>query len=206
MFTLALSMILVVLLVPYPVNAQQAEAPVYKDGDWWRVKVDLSRPAGVSVAPGLEQFPEYIVKFESGKPIVLGIRGSESKQIAGALVLAMVLGRGEFRGDLLRFPMRLGLTWSGRVNFQPPGMQMRSTETQYEVQTWEKLKTAKGEFDAFRLEMNMIVPRGPKRQGPTEFRPHTYFYAPEIKAIVSYQELGSNIKVTSTLVDFNLAQ
>jgi hypothetical protein len=64
MFTLALSMILVVLLVPYPVNAQQAEAPVYKDGDWWRVKVDLSRPAGVSVAPGLEQFPEYIVKFE----------------------------------------------------------------------------------------------------------------------------------------------
>jgi len=115
MFTLALSMILVVLLVPYPVNAQQAEAPVYKDGDWWRVKVDLSRPAGVSVAPGLEQFPEYIVKFDAGKPIVLGIRGSESKQIAGALVLAMVLGRGEFRGDLLRFPMRLGLTWSGEL-------------------------------------------------------------------------------------------
>jgi len=206
MLSLALSIILAILLLPYPSNAQEAEAPVYKDGDWWRVKVDVSLPAGVSVTPGLQRFPEYIVKFESGKPIVLGITGNESKQVGGGLVLAMVLGRGEVRGDLLRFPMRVGLTWSGRVNFQPPGMQMRWTETQYEVQTWEKIKTAKGDVDAFRLEMNMIVPRGPKRQAPTEFTPHTYFYAPEIKAIISYQELGSDIKVTSTLVDFNLAQ
>ena len=92
-----------------------------------RLKVDIIVTGGV---PLIRAAKSAIVKFDAGKPIVLGIRGSESKQIAGALVLAMVLGRGEFRGDLLRFPMRLGLTWSGRVNFQPPGMQMRSTEIQ----------------------------------------------------------------------------
>jgi len=65
----------------------------------------------------------------------------------------------------------------------------------------EKVKTAKGEFDAFRLVMNMIVPKAPPLQ-TTEFRTHTYFYAPETKAIVSYQELGSQVTLTS----FNLAQ
>ena len=52
MFRLALGLtgiLTLVLLLPYSSNAQQAEAPVYKDGDWWRVKVDVVRPAGVAV-------------------------------------------------------------------------------------------------------------------------------------------------------------
>ena len=76
MFRPALGLIgiLILLLIPYSSHAQQVEAPVYKDGDWWRVKVDVVRPAGVSVAGVvLERFPEYIVKFESGKPKVLGV-------------------------------------------------------------------------------------------------------------------------------------
>ena len=78
MFRLALGLtgiLTLVLLLPYSSNAQQAEAPVYKDGDWWRVKVHVVRPAGVSVSgPVLERFPEYIVKFESNKPKVFGVR------------------------------------------------------------------------------------------------------------------------------------
>jgi hypothetical protein len=66
---------LTLLLVAYSSNAQQAEAPVYKDGDWWRVKVDMIRPPGVSVAGEvLERFPEYIVKFESNQPKVLAFK------------------------------------------------------------------------------------------------------------------------------------
>jgi hypothetical protein len=42
--------ILILLLLPYSSHVQQAEAPAYKDGDWWRVKVDGVRPPGVSVA------------------------------------------------------------------------------------------------------------------------------------------------------------
>jgi hypothetical protein len=73
---------LALLLVAYPSNAQQAEAPVYKDGDWWRVKVDVVRPPGVSVAGiQLERFAEYIVKFEAGKPKILGVEGNQTQEI-----------------------------------------------------------------------------------------------------------------------------
>ena len=175
MFRLVLPLIVTLLVAPCASNAQQAEAPVYKDGDWWCVKIDVRRPAGVSVSPALERFPEYIVKFESGNPVVLGVSGNESKRTGAPMVVAMVLGRSAWRGDVLRFPMRVGLTWSGQVNFQPPGTQMRWTEAQYEAQAWEKIKTIKGEFDAFRIVMSMSVPKGVKRQAPVEFRTHTYF-------------------------------
>jgi hypothetical protein len=66
MFRPALGLIgiLILLLIPYSSHAQQAEAPVYKVGDWWRVKVDVVRPIGVSIeGPQLGRLPEYIVKF-----------------------------------------------------------------------------------------------------------------------------------------------
>ena len=207
MMNVAVAFVLTLFLIAPRSNAQEAEAPVYKDGDWWRVKVDVKRPAGVSISgPVLENFPEYIVQFESSIPVIRGIRGNESIQTASPLVLAMVLGRGAWRGDMLRFPMRVGLTWLGKVNFQPPGLPLRWTEAQYEIEAWDKVKTVKGEFDAFRILMSMNVSKGVKRQGLPEFRTHTYSYAPAVKAIISYQELGSDVSVTSTLVDFSLAQ
>jgi hypothetical protein len=83
---------------------------------------------------------------------------------------------------MLRFPLRVGLTWSDRVKFQPdrvkfqpPGMQIRLEDAKYEVQAWEKIKTSKGEFDAFKIVMTMRAP-GPKAPGPGEIRTHTYYY------------------------------
>jgi hypothetical protein len=207
MLNLALPMLLTIFVLVSPSNAQEAEAPLYRDGDWWRVKVDIKRPPGVSIsgrAP--ESFPEYIVQFEASSTIIRGVRGNESKQTDAPLVLAMVLGRSASRQDMLKFPMRVGLTWLGHVNFQPPGLPMRRTEAQYEVEAWDKVKTVKGDFDAFRILMNMNVAKGVKRQGATEFRTHTYYYAPTVKAIISYQELGTDISVSSTLVDFSFTQ
>jgi hypothetical protein len=48
--TIALLGSVILLLIAFSSHAQQAEAPVYKDGDWWRVKVDVVRPPGVSIA------------------------------------------------------------------------------------------------------------------------------------------------------------
>ena len=134
--------LLIVLLQPYSSHAQQVEAPVYKDGDWWRVKVDMLRPTEVSVAgPVLESFPEYIVRFESNKPKVFGVQGNETLAINLPLIIPLVLGRPGWLGDLLRFPMRVGLTWSDRVKFQPPGTQLRWQEAKYEVEASEKVNT-----------------------------------------------------------------
>ena len=136
---LRLIAILTFLLVPYFSHAQQAEAPVYKDGDWWRVKVDMVRPAGVSVSgPVLERFPEYIVKFESNKPKVFGVQGNDNVAVDLPQVIPLVLGRPGWLGDMLKFPMRIGLNWSDRIKFQPTGTQLRSEEVQYEVQAFEK--------------------------------------------------------------------
>lgn len=197
--------ILTFLLVPYSSQAQQAEAPVYKDGDWWRVKVDVVRPPGVSVAGEfLERFPEYIVRFESNQPKVFGVQGNESKEVNSEEATALVLGRPAWLGEMLRFPLRVGLTWSDRVKFQPPGMQMRLEDAKYEVQGWEKIKTPKGEFDAFKIVMTMRAP-GPKPLAPGEIRTHTYYYAPDVKAIVSFDTSGS-FRVASTLIDFSLSK
>ena len=193
MFTPALGLIgiLILFLIPYSSHAQQAEAPAYKDGDWWRVKVDVVRPIGVSIeGPQLGRLPEYIVKFESGKPKVIGIEGNESKETDSPGIIGLVLGRTGWRGDLLRFPMRIGFSWTDRFQYQPRGLQSRWQEGRYQVDAWEKVKTPKGEFDAFKLVMTMSVPKGPKPLAPTEVRTNTYYYAPDIKAIVSFHEAG----------------
>src|SRR5262245_6082115 len=74
-------------------------------------------------------------------------------------VIPLVLGRPGWLGDMLKFPMRIGLTWSDRIKFQPTGTQLRSEEVQYEVQAFEKVKTPKGEFNAFKLVMTMNAPQ-----------------------------------------------
>jgi hypothetical protein len=166
------------------------------------VKVDVIRPPGVSVAGvQLERFAEY-VRFESGGPKVLGVQGNETQEIDLPVIISLVLGRPGWSGDLLRFPMRVGLAWSDRFQFQPPGAQMRWEEGRYEVQAWEKFKTPKGDFNAFKLVMNMTAP-GPKG---TAVRTRTYHYAPDVKAIASLQTSGTEASVASTLIDFSLAK
>ena len=82
---------------------------------------------------------------------------------------------------------------------------MRWEQGRYEVQAWEKIKTPRGEFDAFKITMTMNAPTGPKSKG-TSSRTTTYYYVPEVKAIVSFHEEGSETNVVSTLVDFTVGK
>jgi len=200
----ALAGIVTALFIPFISYAQQADAPVYKDGDWWRIKLEVARPTGVSVAgPQLGGFPEYRVQINSGKATVLGIRGAESKELDAPAIVALVLGKSGWRGELLRFPLHVGLTWTDRFQFQPPGAQARWEEGRYEVQGWEKINTPRGEFDSFKIGMQMTAPTGPKGKG-TAVRTSIYYYAPAGKAIVSFTGEGDAPATTSTLVDFNV--
>jgi hypothetical protein len=197
---------MVILSADYSSRAQQADAPVYRDGDWWRIKIDTVRPAGVSISgPQFGGFPEYIVRFESGNPKVFGVRGELSKELDAPPIASVVLGKSGWRGELLKFPVRVGVTWSDQFQFQPRGLPMRWEQGRYEVQAWEKIKTPRGEFDGFKITMTMTVPTGPKSKGSSN-RITTYHYVPEVKAIVSFQETGSETNVVSTLVDFNVGK
>lgn len=203
---LVLVIVLGALWVPAVSRAQQASAPSYKDGDWWRIKLEVARPAAVSVSgPQLGGFPEYRVQIVSGKATVIGIRGDEAKEIDAPPILALVLGKTGWHGELLRFPLHVGLSWADRFQFQPHGSQARWEESRYEVQAWEKVKTPRGATDAFKVVMRMNAPIGPKGKG-TVVRTGTYYYAPEVKAIVSFREDGSDAVVTSTLVEYNVSK
>ncbi len=202
----ALAVLLSAVGAPIAACAQQADAPGYRDGDWWRIKLEVKRLSGVSVSgPQLGGFPEYRVQIDSGQARVFGIRGDESKPLDAPPILALVLGKSGWRGELLRFPVRVGLTWSDRFQFQPRGAQARWEEGSYEVQAWEKVKTAKGDFDAFKIVMIMNVPAGPKGKG-TAPRTNTYYYSPEIKAIISFLDEGVEAGITSALVDFKVSR
>jgi hypothetical protein len=204
-YTVALLGTIALLSVPHISNAQQAQAPVYQDGDWWRIKVETVRPTGVSISgPQFGGFSEYIVKVESGSPKVFGISGEVSKELDAPPIVSLVLGKPGWRGELIKFPVRVGLSWSDRFQFQPRGLPMRWEEGRYEVQAWEKIKTPKGEFEAFKIVMTMGVPTGPKSKG-TSNRTTTYYYAPEAKAIVSFREDGTETKVVSKLIEFNVS-
>jgi hypothetical protein len=197
---------MMILSAPGSSSAQLADAPVYRDGDWWRIKIDTVRPTGVSISgPQFGGFPEYIVRFESGNPKVFGIRGELFKEIDAPPIASVVLGKSGWRGELLKFPVRVGVTWSDQFQFQPRGLPMRWEQGRYEVQAWEKIKTPRGEFDAFKITMTMTVPTGPKSKGSSN-RITTYHFAPEVKAIVSFQEEGSETNVVSTLVEFNVGK
>jgi hypothetical protein len=122
-----------------------------------------------------------------------------------AAILALVSGKTGWHGELLRFPLRVGLNWTDRFQLQPRGSQARWEEGRYEVQAWERIKTPRGDTDAFKVVMSMNAPTGPKGKG-TVVRTNTYYYAPEVKAIVSFREDGGEAAVTSTLIDCNVSK
>ena len=59
---------LTILLLPYLAYSQKAEAPKYKDGDWWRVKAKVVQKGYSRSGRCDENYSEYLVKWEKGKP------------------------------------------------------------------------------------------------------------------------------------------
>jgi hypothetical protein len=184
-------------------HGQDAESPVYHDGEWWRAKIETTRPVGVSVAgPQLGGFPEYLVRAEKGGFKVFGLTGDREKELDSAIIVSILLGKPGWRGDLLKFPISVGLSWSATFSLPIPGVH-RQESARYEVQAWEKVKTLKEEFHAFKIVMT-VGERGGKA-GRLLGRNMTYYYAPRAKAIVNRREESLQQTVTtSTLVDFHV--
>lgn len=190
--------------------AQQAEAPTYRDGDWWRVKVQVKRPTGVAVGgPQLGGFPEYLVKIDSGTHRVFGLQGEQRKEIEAPNIVSLVLGKPDWRGELLKFPLQVGLKWSARFPLRLPGLPERWAYATYEVQAWEKIKTTRGELEAFKLLMEVPESPTPPKVRLTA-RAASYYYAPKVKAIVYLEErsppTSPEAQTTSVLVDFGVGQ
>jgi len=55
------------------------------------------------------------------------------------------------------------------------------------------------------MTMNAPQSARPKPGSRTEVRTHTYYYAPDVKAIASFDTAGT-ARVTSSLIDYSLAK
>jgi|SRR3989304_8180570 len=189
-------------MLPHFLYGQQAAAPIYRDGDWWRVKVAVKwvkSPPRDTPSPCFLVYPEYLVKMDAGAPKVFGVKPLLEKEQLEAIdcpaIVSNLLGKSKenFQFPLrldLQFPMAVGSTWRSSV-----------APVMYRVQSWEKIETPKGEFDAFKIG-RLDLP------GWKLGRPTSYYYSPEVKAIVYSEENAEEpgYVLTYTLVNFNVGQ
>lgn len=188
-----------VCLLPHISAAQHSEAPVHKDGDWWKVKVEVVYKGVTRTGRCDEYFPEYLVKIDQGKPKIYAVKGDTEQEIICPRVEEELLGSAGMR-QLLKFPLTVGLNFSFPYQAQSGVTgKLRWVNVEVKVLSWEKIKTPKGEFDAFKIER-----RYPGGGG--EENVETYFYAPKVKAIVSFSQRTQVSERDVALVDFNVSQ
>ncbi len=182
---------LTILLLPYLAYSQKAQAPKYKDGDWWRVKAKVVQKGYSRSGRCDENYAEYLVKWEKGKPTVYGVSGKNEEEIDCPSIIRDLLNIPPDELGWLNFPLSVGKDWSFRYLSSFTGG-WRYSENQ--VTAWEKVRTPKGEFDAFKIDREV---------GRTNYY---LWYSPAAKAIIVIQRRSINSDRTATLVDYNVSK
>ncbi len=181
---------MLIVFLPYSAYGQQAEAPMYKDGDWWKVKVELAYLEGSSAENCDEFYSEYLVKIQGGTPKIYGI-GKGQEEIECTRLEGWLLGTGSDSRVKLKFPLRLGHSWSSSFF---GGWRGRRQDVDYKVLAWENVQTPKGNFEAFKIRAEVL--------GRADWR---FYYSPKVKAIVLWNSEGRRVRRKITLVDFKVS-
>jgi len=190
-------LILVVLASPIllasPLYPQQVEAPVYKDGDWWRVRVEVTH-AGSFQRPGLceEMYGEYLVRIEDGMPQTYATVSGKEKAVQCPQILSQLLDMGAERRALLQFPLKVENSWKFPYRRASPNSGRVSWfAAESKVKSFGKVKTPKGELEAFKIERYA-------EGALTE----TYYYSPSVKAIILFDRKTVAVRRLVTLLDY----
>jgi len=162
-------------------SAQAVERPELKSGDRWSFVVWYTQPATI---PNREWIVETVAAdritgTENGEPLVL-------TRDLGVLESPRNI---ESNPKWLRFPLAVGDRWSFEDNFYVKYKNSRgSIRAEVAVVGYEKVRVPAGEFDAFKLEASAQM-GGISGIGSTidAEAKHTYWYAPEARAIVKWE-------------------
>jgi len=199
--------ILMVFVIPYVLCAQQVEAPVYRDGDWWKIKVEVSHTKGLMREGRCdEMYSEYVVKIGQGNPKVYGVKADGQEELDCPIITTQLLGKPsegeESLVKYLEFPLAVGRSWTSRFPEQQTkvsrkfGTRTRWIELEHNTLSWEKVRVPKGELEAFKIQVSGW-PGGEVR---------TYYYAPKAKAIIGLQWISPQTMRRMNLVDFNASE
>jgi hypothetical protein len=158
--------------------AQKADRPVVKAGDQWQFSKssDLRAPARKFTWVVTSVTPEGIQATEDGQPLAL---------TPDLQVLDSPFNKAS-NPKLLTFPLEVGKSWTF-VNDYALKDTGTSGQTKHSVVvlTYEKVRVAAGEFDAFKLESTGTF-SGRARTGEpiSGITVRTYWYAPAARAVV----------------------
>ena len=173
--------ILAACLVASVAFAQRAERPDIRAGDRWSFVVWYTQP---STTPSREWIVHSIVEdhvhaTENGEPLIL-------TRDLGVLESPRNI---ESNPQWLRFPLAVGDRWTFEENYYVKYKNSRGLgKARVAVVGHEKVTVPAGEFEAFKLEATMQL-SGISGIGSTidAEAKHTYWYAPEARAIVKWE-------------------
>jgi hypothetical protein len=191
-------------LIPARSFAQSVQAPVYKDSDWWKIKVEVRLGAGISKS-GLcdELYSEYLVKVNGGKKYVFGLSENKQEEIDCPEIVADLFGIGQGDDAASRtpvsFPLTVGKVWNARYAEQIEGRRRVRSHTvkwvdlEFKATAVETIKTPKGALESFKIEVS---------GWPWGKQPPIYYYSPAAKTVVRSRELKERNTRVVTLVDY----
>jgi len=171
------------------------QAPVYKDGDWWKVKMEQKGGSGFRCS---SEYSKYLLEIQKSKPKLYGISGTNKEEFYCPGVVDEILGKTTRK---LKFPLRVGNRWAHR--YLREGLERnRLVKVEYKVLGWQKVQTPKGMFETFKLSSYVTFLKNELTE--------TYYYSPKVKAIIlrKYNNLRSGklrVDRTHTVVDFNVS-
>jgi hypothetical protein len=174
------SLVLVVAMrAAGPALAQSAERPSVRPGDEWHFVVYHGTRSTVPnrVWRVVTASAQRIEATENGAPLTL---------TPDLNVLDSPLRR-DTNTRQLQFPLSVGLRWGYVTDLQFKDNGSTATTTaEVQVQAYEKVRVAAGEFDAFRIAASGRID-GRSRGGPGVLAGEfvsVYWYAPSVRAIV----------------------
>ena len=146
-----LTVVLVALFVPWLAYSQEAKAPVYKDGDWWKIKYKVTH--GSVPRYCIFKYSEYVVKIVKGKAKVYRVQGTSQKRLGCSKVRHDLMGTANEYDEYaksLRFPLDVGKNWKKRIS-REMGRRTKWIDQKVKVLGLEKVQLAGGEVEAYKL-------------------------------------------------------
>lgn len=197
------ALLLLVALVANAARADdQLQAPVFKEGDFWKFKV-VEKPLWGSSSTAI-QYPNGIFtlrdtargrmrvqEFVENKEVSLE-RGRYGGHILALLGLRQPAGSTTTFNILLPFPFYVGKQW--RDSYKPPNIRNVHHTVNSEVVAEQQVATQAGSFRALKIERTeqASITYNPSGNSFMRIAQGAYYYCPETKSIVKYDLVGNS--------------
>jgi hypothetical protein len=179
---------------------QRAEAPTYRQGDFWIFKVDRSLPkGGSSTIDEIQKGGEFVVRPRMGKVEVLRLTEGKQVPVSRPKVLPLMLptpGLLQREDKFYDFPLFVGKKWEGKIkgSFRVSNNEVTGLET---------ITTPAGTFQAYKIER--IIAQEVMRAGDAKRWWFTSYYSPETRSLVKLNyEFNTIVKGVREKIDVEL--